>query len=193
MMDPADGGGTRDCSRNDYLNHFLHDILPYIYCCKLNDSCCKYYVARPAITDENYEVPYLSYTFGDPYLDSFDHVNFDFNGYGEYVAFCGELNGDVKSSIDKCQPNSDKVFYRGDTISVHFRFACLEESHLGTVTVGVAIKDKSFRKGMQALTVITHPTERLVVNDSSDLLNFLGVTGEIIRRERNQYLVLLCI
>jgi len=174
IMDPVRGGGTRDCASNGYLNHFLYDILPYIYCCILNDSCLKYYVARPGITDENYEVPHLSYTFGDPHLESFDHVNFDFNGFGEYVAFCGELNGDVKSSIDKCQPNSDKVFDRDDTISVHFRFARLEESHLGTVTVGVAIEDKTFRKGEQALTVVTHPKERLVVYDGSDLVKFSG-------------------
>ena len=53
LVDPSEGGGTRKCSNGDFMTYFLHDILPYVYCCKLNDSCESYYAARQSLSDAN--------------------------------------------------------------------------------------------------------------------------------------------
>lgn len=190
ITDPNDGGGTRDCS-SDSSQNFLNDILPYMYCCKLSrnpENCDAYYAARPSISDDGYITPYLPrFTFGDPHLQSFDKINFDFNGFGEYVAFCGKINGaSVSNNIKNCQPSSQEVLKRRDTISVHFRFTKLDDSHNGTVTVGVAIEDPSFRKGTQALAIVTHPTKRLEVYSGSNIVRFPGGKRKNKRRSKKK-------
>jgi len=174
ITDPRDGGGTRKCSSDGFLENFRNDILPYMYCCKLNDNCESYYTERPSVSDEDYINPQLPiYTFGDPHLESFDNENFDFNGYGEYVAFCGRMSGEnVANNIGNCQPSSEQVLQGRDTTSVHYRFATLEDTQNGTVTVGVAIEDPTFRNGLHALSVVRHPNTRLEVYDGSDKVIF---------------------
>ena len=89
LTDPRNGAGTRDCRGNNAVDHLIFNVLPYIFCCKLNDDCDTYYNARPTITSDGYVHPEITfYTFGDPHFNSFDNINFDFNGYGEYVALC---------------------------------------------------------------------------------------------------------
>lgn len=175
IIDPNDGGGTRDCGGSGTANRLKNNVLPYIFCCKLNSDCDTYYTARPAITSENYVKPELSsYSFGDPHLESFDHINFDFNGYGEYIAFCGKFSetNNVPFNLENCKPNTEKVFKRRGTTSVHFRFTKLSPNHNGTATVEVAIEDSTFLKGKQSLSVVTSKYNRLDVYEGSDIVKF---------------------
>ena len=175
IIDPNDGGGTRYCGGSGTANRLKNNVLPYIFCCKLNSDCDTYYTARPAITSENYVKPELSsYSFGDPHLESFDHINFDFNGYGEYIAFCGKFSetNNVPFNLENCKPNTEKVFKRRGTTSVHFRFTKLSPNHNGTATVEVAIEDSTFLKGKQSLSVVTSKYNRLDVYEGSDIVKF---------------------
>ena len=55
---------------------------------------------------------------------------------------------------------------------MHYRIARLEESNDGTALVGVAIEDKSFRKGQSPLIVVTSTSERLDVYDGHQKIVF---------------------
>ena len=54
MTGPPGGGTVDRYATNTYmgkLKHFLHDVLPYIYCCKGQFGkymCDKYYERRPS-------------------------------------------------------------------------------------------------------------------------------------------------
>ena len=56
-------------------------------------------------------------------MQSFDRGYFDFNGVGEYVVFCGIVDGKINENLENCQPNLKKVLKCGDTTSVHYRFS----------------------------------------------------------------------
>ena len=174
------------------MKHFLYDILPYIYCCELTDNCDAYFEARPSITDYKYESPPPPIiAFGDPHLKSFDNVNFDFHGVGEYVAFCGKIEGkSVVDNLNNCQPSSTKIL-RGDTTSVHYRLSkrFLDESgnpntYAATVIVGVAIESPLFRKGQIPLSIVTHSVERLRVYDGGSPVSFPAAKKNKKKRKR---------
>ena len=172
LTDASDGAGTRDCGGTGMANRLRLDVLPYIFCCKLNDDCGAYNAARPTISSESYVKPGLTaFIFGDSHIKTFDNVDFDFNGYGEYIAFCGKST-DTSFNLENCRPDSDTVLQRQGTTSVHFRLAQLEETHDGTVIVGVSVEDISFRRGLRPITVVTSINNRLDVYDGDNLVFF---------------------
>ena len=49
----------------------------------------------------NYDTPPpLVVAFGEPHLQSFDRGYFDFNGVGEYVVFCGIVDGKINENLE---------------------------------------------------------------------------------------------
>ena len=39
------------------ISHFFHDLVPYQDCCRLSDSCDKYYEKRPSDDGSRYQAP----------------------------------------------------------------------------------------------------------------------------------------
>ena len=39
------------------ISHFFHDLVPYQDCCRLSDSCDKYYEKRPSDDGSEYQAP----------------------------------------------------------------------------------------------------------------------------------------
>mgnify|MGYP006950288927 CR=1 FL=1 len=66
-----------------------------------------------------------------------------------------------------------RVLQRKDTISVNYRFMRREESHNSTVTVGVANQYPTFRKGEQALSLVTDTKERIKIFDDNNVVSFV--------------------
>ncbi|CAH3193578.1 unnamed protein product [Porites evermanni] len=66
------------------LSHFFHDIVPYWDCCMLSDNCKKYFEKRPSNDGAKYIPPRPATSYGDPHIVTLDHVEYTFNGYGEY-------------------------------------------------------------------------------------------------------------
>jgi hypothetical protein len=93
----------------------------------------------------------------------------------------GSLFLSVESTMNKTAQLSEKtagftqtrVLQRKDTISVNYRFMRREESHNSTVTVGVANQYPTFRKGEQALSLVTDTKERIKIFDDNNVVSFV--------------------
>ncbi|CAF1023884.1 unnamed protein product, partial [Brachionus calyciflorus] len=87
----APGGGTLDMAHSDNrIEHFLKDVLPFLFCCKLSDNCESYYEKRPSDDGRRWRPPIPAGASGDPHFTTFDGVEYTFNGFGEYTFF--EIN-----------------------------------------------------------------------------------------------------
>jgi len=108
-------------------------------------------------------------------MQSFDKAEFDFNGAGEFVMFCG-FGSSLENNRNNCSPSeeSNRNRMESDTIMVNYRFARLQEDHNGTVVVGVSIQDPSYKKGTESVSVVVHPdrTKRIVVYSGGDEVKF---------------------
>lgn len=182
ITDPNQGAGTADCYSGDTekYKHILTDVLPYIICCKYANasSCADYYKARPTDDGSRYNPPRPpGFTFGDPHIRTLDGKSYDFNGYGEYVAFCGVVGGTtgplaVSALTSVCGPTQRRLVAARSALSVNLRFANLQPGDSGTVIVGVGIEDPEHGGGESAVTVVPHPTRRIDVFDGSTLISF---------------------
>ena len=106
----APGGGTVDrvSPGKSKVDHFLEDVLPFLWCCTGLFSNCRdtYYRFRPSDDGSRYmpalpgekvyyiahvcKLPFmykhaLACVFGDPHLITLDLHKYTFNGYGEYM------------------------------------------------------------------------------------------------------------
>jgi len=187
-----DGGGSAKCFRSDStrletIGHFLYDILPFQYCCLLNNECESYQRTLSTITDDGYVNPLPSARiFGDPHLTTFDDLDYDFNGLGEYVAFCTSLtdqNMTTDDLLQHCSPSAVKRVPNRGILSVHYRFDTLRPGHRGTATRGVAMEDPLFRNGEHAIVVkVNNDTNvRLDLFNGDNLVTFPSAqTGQLI-------------
>jgi len=196
------GGGTinsfpSDGTFTETIRHYLFDIFPYLYCCVLNDKCESYFQERPTITNNNYAPPPSgALTWGDPHFRSIDRLEFDFNGYGEFVAFCGLFDANLSTILNRCRPWKKRFLNSRETVSVHYRMKILSSSQAGgTVIVGVGIEHPNFRGGQFGLVVETHPSRRLDIYNGDNRINFpdsnnfmvtKNVAGTIIKRSSDE-------
>lgn len=72
------------------LSHYLQDTAPFYPCCMWQDeqsSGCQNYrfERRPSQDCVGYQSPGGATVFGDPHVYTFDHLDYTFNGLGEYV------------------------------------------------------------------------------------------------------------
>lgn len=175
ILDPDLGAGTVDCiaGSGGFLNiadHFLVDVLPYLVCCKLTDSCDDYFERRPPTGKEGYvHPPFPANNFGDPHFRTFDGLEYTFNGAGEFVAFCSDLN----DSQGACDPSQPRLVAGRTTLDLQLRFATIGD---GTATVAAAIGDPLHRNGEFGIAVVPHPSRRLDVFDGLDLVVFPDVS-----------------
>jgi AMOP domain/Nidogen-like len=179
IRDPSQGAGTADCIAGDRalsntIGHFLKDVLPYIVCCKLSNSCANYYRERPSDDGSRFVPPRPpARTFGDPHLRTVDGLEYDFNGSGEFVAVCALPVGNL---IAKCNPLQPRLVIGRGTFSLHLRFVPVPVG-LGTVTVAAAIEDPLHRGGLAAIAMVPHPTRRLDIFDGETLVDFSAVVA----------------
>ena len=196
--DPYGGAGTADCvaTSRSVMKHFFADVLPFLYCCKLlgGEACDDYYDKRPPVSSDGYQPPRPpAQTQGDTHLRTFDGVKYDFNGSGEYIAFCA--NTADGPSLSTCDPSLQRLIGGQDLLEVRLRFSPLNPGNAGTVTKAIALADPLHRNGESAITVLLHPTRRVDIYDGSTRLIFPDVisqettvvlnSGLIVRRTAN--------
>merc|ERR1711935_688922 len=100
-------------------------------------------------------------SFGDPHLINLDLVQYNFNGFGEYVVACGATDMDDNVARDLCNPN---IAPDARTTSVHYRFGPFEESETGaTVNKGISIQDPTFHEGTKRLIIVPNVRKRMLV------------------------------
>jgi AMOP domain/Nidogen-like len=172
IRDPSQGAGTEDCiagegSLSNIIGHVLKDVVPFIACCKLSNSCDDYFRERPSDDGSRFVPPRPpARTFGDPHFRTVDGLEYDFNGSGEFVAFCALPVGDL---FAKCNPSQQRLVNGRGTLSLHLRFVPVGS---GTVTVAAAIEDPLHRLGLAGIAIVPHPTRRLDVFDGELLVEF---------------------
>jgi von Willebrand factor type D domain len=121
--------------------------------------------------------------WGDPHLQTLDGTDYDFNGHGEYIGFCGITKESETLSINDilqvCAPTqTQKNSVIANALSIHFRFAPLHSGNVGTVTVGVAIRDPMHVNGSNAISVVPHVSRRIDVYDGATFLDFLESSAD---------------
>ncbi|XP_013418585.1 sushi domain-containing protein 2-like [Lingula anatina] len=68
------------------LSHWIHDVVPFFYCCLWTGDSCHYYMEqRPTSDCKNYKPPKPAVVYGDPHLITLDGRLYTFNGKGEYL------------------------------------------------------------------------------------------------------------
>lgn len=87
----VNGGGSM--SLNDpiksKLRHFTMEILPFIFCYKLQHMYAKFYEKRPSINSRFFVAPRVRRANGDPHFTTLDDVEYDFNPVGEFIYLQG--------------------------------------------------------------------------------------------------------
>jgi AMOP domain len=177
------GVGNADCvapGRHIFANglHFGYDVVPRHLCCvDPGTDCFKYFDNRPSADGVLFPYPRPTlpgWSFGDPHLRTLDGLPFDFNGAGEYVAFCGvEDANTLQNLLDQCIPDNLRLAGGRSAVSVHFRFAPVTTgAGHATATVGVAVEDPQHQDGMRVIAVVPHQTRRLDVFDGDKVLEF---------------------
>ncbi|KAJ8037429.1 Sushi domain-containing protein 2 [Holothuria leucospilota] len=90
------GGGTVDAvAPGDFCGtflHFLFDVIPWFWFCKVRDECDVYYEHRPSDDCSNYVPPLPTGGSGDPHFKSLDGKDFTFNGAGEFLLLRSSLH-----------------------------------------------------------------------------------------------------
>jgi len=187
LTDPNEGAGTADCVAGSgtmvkKVLHFLLDVHPFLTCCfPLLGDCEEYYNQRPSDDGSRYVPPRPpSRTFGDPHFQTLDGVAYDFNGAGEYVAFCASTtSSQLTNSLATCEPSISRLGVGRNALSVNLRFAPITGGvGRGTITVGVAIEDPLHRGGESAIAIVLHPTRRIDIFDGTTLVAFPPVPGD---------------
>jgi len=72
------------------LSHYLQDVIPFYPCCmwqeEQSNGCQNYrFERRPSQDCVGYQAPGGATVFGDPHIYTFNHMDYTFNGLGEYV------------------------------------------------------------------------------------------------------------
>jgi hypothetical protein len=83
-----DGGGTVDLysPSEDFWGHQLHDVLPFVLCCKgLFSNCAEYYRHRPSDDGSRFMPDPPACVYGDPHIVTLDLHKYTFNGKGEFT------------------------------------------------------------------------------------------------------------
>ncbi|KAL8616990.1 hypothetical protein ACOMHN_014161 [Nucella lapillus] len=68
------------------LSHWLHDLIPYYYCCQWSseDYCYLYTERRPTTDCRFYDPPGAATIYGDPHVQTFDEERYHFGGAGDF-------------------------------------------------------------------------------------------------------------
>jgi len=107
--------------------------------------------------------------FGDPHLTTFNDVNYNFQGTGEYIAACSHPDGSTRESTrDLCLENDDNR-----RTAIHLRFRRVLDGQ-GSNTEAVAIQDPSFAEGTKRLLITRSATDVLRVHIDDELQSFGG-------------------
>jgi hypothetical protein len=148
------------------------------------ETCSNYYNNRPSprgvLEFNNYKNPTLpGWAWGDPHFVTLDGFSYDFNGAGEYVAFCGLAEPFSVDLLSVCNPSNPRplTLIPGPpkVVSVHFRFEPVTTGPgKATKTVGVAIEDYQHHNGTRAIAVVPNPilTRRVDIFDGDHLIEF---------------------
>ena len=80
-------GGTLDMvdSSESWREHFLEDVIPYIWCCIKSSKCEKYYEKRPIVDSKYFAPPRVVRGNGDPHFMTMDGLTYSFNSVGEFI------------------------------------------------------------------------------------------------------------
>ena len=81
------GSDDRYHSGQSFWKHQLHDVLPFLQCCKFQSNqgaCNRYLELRPPRAGSNTSGQFGG-TWGDPHFMTLDGTSYTFNGYGEYT------------------------------------------------------------------------------------------------------------
>ena len=107
------GAGTPDTYHptQSKFNHFLYDVLPWLFCCKLSDNCNLYLRHRPPDDCRDYPMPVRATTLGDPHFTSLDGLQYTFNGVGEFTIASSLLhNFTFQARMEIYQNTSSSVY-----------------------------------------------------------------------------------
>lgn len=186
MVGPP-GGGTLDrYSPNKYpVKHVLHDVLPYVICCKLsgflNDMNCKhnYYRRRPSDGGSNYPRPRPARAVGDPHITTFDGLFYTFNGVGEF--WMVKMEDNVKNIDFKMQARMEQyVSSEGIPMNASvFTAVVMEEvKNEEIITVQVSYNDEKILVSLDgeaidvnytSVLVVRHKTAQVTINSAEDV------------------------
>ena len=99
--------------------HYVYDVLPWIFCCKLLDNCDSYHKYRHSNDCSSYFPPRSGWTNGDPHFHSLDGLQYTFNGVGEFTIVSSPFyNFTFQARMEKFQ-NTLASVYTAFVIQTH--------------------------------------------------------------------------
>ncbi|KAJ8037431.1 Sushi domain-containing protein 2 [Holothuria leucospilota] len=117
------GGGSADAvvlgnaESMGTIWHYFYDVLPWISCCKLSDSCDTYYKYRPSDDCSLYVPPRPSGGTGDPHFKSLDGKEYTFNGAGEFLLIKSWLFDTILQARMEVLPGTNSSVFTAFVIS----------------------------------------------------------------------------
>ncbi|XP_061188229.1 sushi domain-containing protein 2-like [Saccostrea echinata] len=81
-------GSTLDRAQVPSMSHWVHDIVPFFYCCMwtgFSADCDKYMAARPTLQCTGYSPPKQAMVFGQGNVRTFDNDSYFVCGEGDFI------------------------------------------------------------------------------------------------------------
>ena len=136
------------------LSHWLQDVSPFYPCCvwqsEQSGGCQTYRFERRSSQDcVGYTPPGGATVFGDPHIYTFDHLEYTFNGLGEYVlvrADSPKVKLDVQGRFEQV---NDSPY--GTVMATHLTAVAARDNTSATVEVRVRQPYAQWRYKMDVL------------------------------------------
>jgi hypothetical protein len=159
------GAGTDDRygPSTSPVQHFFHDILPYLQCCMMStnaEMCNKYMDYRPPRAGSN-TMGENGRMWGDPHFGTLDGTSYTFNGYGEYTYLAISHNTSSPAAFD--------TINQSYTFMSQIRTIPLLSSNV-TVTKGFAARSNNAEA--ESVSVTISRREHLILRRGNETLEF---------------------